>query len=868
MNDKQLFNCYLKKMESIKDEDFKKINSDLKNGQNSYLRMRMKGSSFFNDEWIRKIEDCIYELGQIVNNPLEVTTTEGSLVPVELAKKINYESIQHLSSHTQYIKDIDEEGNVIPSKILSQFHKEQLHTYENRFIATFIRRLVLFVEKRYDYIKNTVNFETKDVLFIKNKSIVDGKEVEIETKIKVRHENDDAESKAGKEYVKRVEEMRRYVNYFYNSALMKELKTEKNVRKPILQTNIIRKNPLYRKCYETFLFIEKFESLGVEFAMDETYQDFNENERNALNYILASDLLSLQSTEKSKVYKESKKTYKPKLLPSIDDEMFTYGNLLKGPVEFVRVDSKYTEYLNNKFEKDLPLHPNKVEKEYYKDEFELKKNTNKHNREVNLLLGRIKRSIAKWEKIVAKLIEQRNLEEAKEAQRQLDALRKQQSDILEQRRREIIAAASGQKGQMKAEAEARKKAEEEARRREIEEAARKALEEVRAQEEAARLEEEARIAEEAHLAEEARIAEEARKAEEARLAEEAKAAEEAKKVEELQTVEPTEEPAPVEETPVEEVQEEQPEQIVAESVSIEEIQPETEPVVEEPVQPAATPGRKIKAQFTRRNGKVVIIYEKEPKSEETSSEEQVPVEELTIVKEPQEEPQTVEKSTEPVKPGRRIKAQFTRRDGRVVTIYEKEPVLREEPEEIQEEPLHEPQSEPVVEEANVEEPVQEPAPVEEVQPEPEPKPELEPEPESQPEPEPQHESVQEPTPVEEVQPESEPVVEEKKEQELEEPVKKIKSTGKTGENVKPTAKKTVKKPAEKPAKKPEPAPVVSNEPRDVFEKIPGKFFVKSNRGYVVSKTEFTQVKSQARIFDDFNEARRYKTLFGGKVIKL
>ena len=82
--------------------------------------MRMKGSSFFNDEWIRKIEDCIYELGQIVNNPLEVTTTEGNIVPVELAKKINYESIQHLASHTQYIKDIDEEGNVVPSKILSQ----------------------------------------------------------------------------------------------------------------------------------------------------------------------------------------------------------------------------------------------------------------------------------------------------------------------------------------------------------------------------------------------------------------------------------------------------------------------------------------------------------------------------------------------------------------------------------------------------------------------------------------------------------------------------------------------------------------------------------------------------------------------------
>ena len=255
MNEKDLFNQYVEKMESIDDDYFHNLNRDLFKGHNSYLRMRMKGSSFFNDEWISKIEDCIYELGQIVNNPLEVTATEGNLTPIELAKKINYESIQHLASHTQYIKDIDEEGNVVPAKILSQFHKEELHTYENRFIATFIRRLVLFVEKRYEFIRTTVNFDTKDVLYIKNKSIVDGQEVSIETKVTVKKENEDSESKIGREYVERVEKMRKYVNYFYNSPFMKELKTEKDVRKPILQTNIIRKNPIYHKCYETLLFI-------------------------------------------------------------------------------------------------------------------------------------------------------------------------------------------------------------------------------------------------------------------------------------------------------------------------------------------------------------------------------------------------------------------------------------------------------------------------------------------------------------------------------------------------------------------------------------------------------------------------------------
>ena len=446
MNDKDLFNQYVEKMESIDDDYFHNLNRDLFKGHNSYLRMRMKGSSFFNDEWISKIEDCIYELGQIVNNPLEVTTTEGNLTPIELAKKINYESVQHLASHSQYVKDIDEQGNVIPAKILSQFHKEELHTYENRFIATFIRRLMLFVEKRYEFIRTTVNFDTKDVLYIKNKSIVDGQEVSIETKVTVKKENEDTESKIGKEYVERVQKMRKYVNFFYNSPFMKELKTEKDVRKPILQTNIIRKNPLYHKCYETFLFIERFNTLGVEYALDEHYQSFSEKERKALNYILASHLLSLGSTEKSRTYKKSKKTYKPKLLSSIDDEMFIYGDLLKGPIEFVRVDEKYNEYLKKKADmNNIPKKPNKVEKEYFKEEIDLKKNTEKHIKEIESLLRRIRREIAKWEKLVEQLLAERQIEEAKEAQAKLEELRRQEQDILERKRAAIIAAALGDK---------------------------------------------------------------------------------------------------------------------------------------------------------------------------------------------------------------------------------------------------------------------------------------------------------------------------------------------------------------------------------------------------------------------------------------
>ena len=133
---------------------------------------------------------------------------------------------------------------------------------------------------------------------------------------------------------------------------------------------------------------------------------------------------------------------------------------------------------------------------------------------------------------------------------------------------------------------------------------------------------------------------------------------------------------------------------------------------------------------------------------------------------------------------------------------------------------------------------------------------------------------EEPKAVEEVKVEEQPAKEEKapvvedKPKTPKKPVKTTKSSGKTGENEKPKAKKPAKKPAKKSAEKPAPKAPKVEEPKSILEKIPGRFIVKSNRGYVVSKTEFSDIKSKARVFDDFNDARRYKTMFGGKVIKL
>lgn len=66
------------------------------------------------------------------------------VVAMEKAKKVDSESIRHLASHTQYIRDINEQNEVIPSKILSTYAEDNIGIYENRFIKSLINRVIVF----------------------------------------------------------------------------------------------------------------------------------------------------------------------------------------------------------------------------------------------------------------------------------------------------------------------------------------------------------------------------------------------------------------------------------------------------------------------------------------------------------------------------------------------------------------------------------------------------------------------------------------------------------------------------------------------------------------------------------------------------
>lgn len=475
----QLHQKYVDAVGTLDDSDeIKEIKKDIAVGNTHVLKMKRLESSSFDLKWIKEIEDCIFDIGKIVNAPKITTKIVGDVVKIELARKIGAESVQHLSSHTNYIKEVDENGNVIPSKILNLGSDDQWVTYENKFIATVIRKLVLFIEKRYEYAQTFVRMANADVLYVKHKSMIDGMEVEIESKVKITQPLESSMDQA-KEYLARIEEVRRYILFYYDSEFMKHLKNERNIRAPIMMTNILKKNPYYNHCYKLFLFIESYQGIGIQHRVVENYQDLTEKDVDEINKTILGNFLSVGSEEPTQKHvREVEKESKPKILTSMDDEIFEFGPLQKGPIHYIRADQ---EYLANMVARHrVPLHLDSTEKVYYEDEIldnfeldadleELKKLIRRKKEELKLWEERVQTTVAKrqWEEEVARRKEELRVLKEKEAlirkarERLVEAASKNDDILAEKEQRKIEREAAEAFKQAKKEAKAA--AEEEAK---------------------------------------------------------------------------------------------------------------------------------------------------------------------------------------------------------------------------------------------------------------------------------------------------------------------------------------------------------------------------------------------------------------------
>lgn len=228
-------------------------------------------------DWIDTIEGILPNLDTIVRNPRKFIVQEEDIVDVSLARSISTESVKFLAQHTNMISKVDEKtGDVTPSKILNITKEESFEIYENRFIYTLLLKLKDFVTMRYDKIKKAS--ATQDVLEldIESRFNLPSKKITYRTEYfaqlsfdEVMRLDPDTLTK-----IERVAKIDRIITDFLSSSFAKSMRNSAPVRPPIMRTNVILKEPNFKKVLTLWQFIETYQQ-SAGFSTSDEVEDYD-----------------------------------------------------------------------------------------------------------------------------------------------------------------------------------------------------------------------------------------------------------------------------------------------------------------------------------------------------------------------------------------------------------------------------------------------------------------------------------------------------------------------------------------------------------------------------------------------------------------
>lgn len=453
--------AYLARMKNLvsSSSSFQSLLLQVREQGKNYVRQTERlESKKFDGKFVDELEKGFNAIDQIIANPRTFIKESPELVEAGLAKKINAQSITHLASHTQFVHSVDEKGNVTPEKILTIHAEIDMQIYENRFVMTLIKKCSLFIEKRFNFIKDHGETLDSDLLLIKSVSDIDGAKYEIDSRIKVSTPSKDGGNKEKNEDVlQRLASLRERCAYYMRSPFMAEMQGAKDVANPIHMTNLIVKNPHYHAAYELWKFVDAYTELGVSYNVSETEQEFSQPYFEEILALVMADILTLRSNRvKNKAInpKKSKdRVVNPKVLFNLEDETYYDGKFLydQFPAYKKKRYSPMALTPEEAKKERLALEENLREERYKKtlidEEIEKQKNKDiaKEAVERQKKLEAEEKARIKAEKAKEKeLAKQKALEERKRKAEEKKALLKEQKE-LEKTRRSVTRQAKNDK---------------------------------------------------------------------------------------------------------------------------------------------------------------------------------------------------------------------------------------------------------------------------------------------------------------------------------------------------------------------------------------------------------------------------------------
>lgn len=395
-----------------KDKDFINLKAALSNGENFIRQTQRTEVKKFDNSIIEQVEEGLNAIEKILANPRTFIKEQAELVQVGLAKRVSSLSIRHFATHSQFVQSIDDNGEVIPEKVLTIYAETDTAIYENRFVMTLIMRCLSFLQKRYTFVLEHGETRDSDLLLIHNKTEIDNITYEVDSRIKISIPSKEEDKDKNNYLLEKLTELRNRCQGYFASPFMTQMKGAREVTSPIHMTNMLLKHPDYHRCYEFWCFLEDYEELGISYDVTEINQKFSKEYLDEINTYIASSVATLHThkIDDRTFNVDVSKTFNPQIIFTLEDETYmdskflydAYPEALKAdkihlPLNYEEVrekEEKFKQKLKNQKDARTNLHKaiNKDKDEVALKEAEQRKaRIEEVSKDIDALVNEIKR---------------------------------------------------------------------------------------------------------------------------------------------------------------------------------------------------------------------------------------------------------------------------------------------------------------------------------------------------------------------------------------------------------------------------------------------------------------------------------------------
>lgn len=208
-------------------------------------------------DWIEQIEQALPFIENALNQNRQFILRQGETVPLEKAKRVSRESVEHLSKHSELITSDPQQ----PEKLFITENLDTHAIYENRFLYMLLRYLEDFVGSRYHKIIALSSAFSSEICLEQQLSQGDR---QLRFQLHFQEQAQGNASPQNDQTIARISVIIQTVEQLLRTALMKELSAAPILKPPIARTNVLLHEPNFRAAFELYSYLTEYTGDGFE----------------------------------------------------------------------------------------------------------------------------------------------------------------------------------------------------------------------------------------------------------------------------------------------------------------------------------------------------------------------------------------------------------------------------------------------------------------------------------------------------------------------------------------------------------------------------------------------------------------------------